>query len=247
MADDIQRTELTWDAVSDWEVLQRGLITGRVHGEIMLRELAQVRLLEEEVRRELEMEQVLTMRKRHNGLISSSGVTPEASDDMAVWSHFVKEMIIESLGVDMQDLEDPLPGFALPKGSENCVLNRPQGLHILPSQELATGSALIGKDNNLSSQGRQDPGGGGILAFQGPEITAPPAKESFVDMLKSSTKKATPEADAAAAWVLESDVGLGAKSNKKKGKKGRQIDPSLLGFKVHSNRILMGEIQRPNE
>ncbi|CAH9082518.1 unnamed protein product [Cuscuta epithymum] len=38
--------------------------------------------------------------------------------------------------------------------------------------------------------------------------------------------------------------GGGARSSKKKGKKGRQIDPALLGFKVMSNRILMGEIQR---
>ncbi|MFQ6633137.1 hypothetical protein Gotur_012095 [Gossypium turneri] len=42
-----------------------------------------------------------------------------------------------------------------------------------------------------------------------------------------------------------SDVASQAgRSGKKKGKKGRQIDPALLGFKVSSNRILMGEIQR---
>ncbi|CAI9295032.1 unnamed protein product [Lactuca saligna] len=35
----------------------------------------------------------------------------------------------------------------------------------------------------------------------------------------------------------------GGGGGKKKGKKGRQIDPALLGFKVTSNRIMMGEIQ----
>ncbi|WOL11496.1 hypothetical protein Cni_G20259 [Canna indica] len=58
---------------------------------------------------------------------------------------------------------------------------------------------------------------------------------SFSDMLKSN-KKSMPEPD-------NSEAGSVGKNAKKKGKKGRQIDPSLLGFKVHSNRILMGEIQ----
>ncbi|XP_021997226.1 protein ESSENTIAL FOR POTEXVIRUS ACCUMULATION 1 isoform X2 [Helianthus annuus] len=58
---------------------------------------------------------------------------------------------------------------------------------------------------------------------------------SFSDMLKSNnTKKAD----------VESADGQGGKVGKKKGKKGRQIDPALLGFKVTSNRIMMGEIQR---
>lgn len=67
----------------------------------------------------------------------------------------------------------------------------------------------------------------------------------FIDMLKS-TKKSP------AAAAAESMGGGGAPelmdgamrgSGKKKGKKGRQIDPALLGFKVTSNRIMMGEIQ----
>lgn len=32
-------------------------------------------------------------------------------------------------------------------------------------------------------------------------------------------------------------------SSKKKGKKGKKINPSVLGFNVVSNRIMMGEIQ----
>ncbi|KAK8952753.1 hypothetical protein KSP40_PGU007916 [Platanthera guangdongensis] len=42
--------------------------------------------------------------------------------------------------------------------------------------------------------------------------------------------------------LMESGGGHGGKAAKKKGKKGRQIDPALLGFKVHSNRIMMAPI-----
>lgn len=66
---------------------------------------------------------------------------------------------------------------------------------------------------------------------------------SFMDMLKG-TRKQTP-AEAEGSGDPSDAGGSGCKNNKKKGKKGRQIDPSLLGFKVHSNRIMMGEIQRP--
>lgn len=66
---------------------------------------------------------------------------------------------------------------------------------------------------------------------------------SFIDMLKSTKKVVHPEPEASNE---PHDAGTGTKGggSKKKGKKGRQIDPSLLGFKVHSNRIMMGEIQR---
>ncbi|CAI9283206.1 unnamed protein product [Lactuca saligna] len=40
-----------------------------------------------------------------------------------------------------------------------------------------------------------------------------------------------------------SKTGGGGGGGKKKGKKGRQIEPTLLGFKVTSNRIMIGEIQ----
>ncbi|KAK4760496.1 hypothetical protein SAY87_005389 [Trapa incisa] len=66
---------------------------------------------------------------------------------------------------------------------------------------------------------------------------------SFIDMLKS-TKKMSAPADSDVPY--SSDVVDGSqtgRSGKKKGKKGRQIDPALLGFKVTSNRIMMGEIQ----
>ncbi|KAL5717385.1 hypothetical protein ACHQM5_010395 [Ranunculus cassubicifolius] len=68
---------------------------------------------------------------------------------------------------------------------------------------------------------------------------------SFIDMLKSNTKRPTmSEVDSMSGNLESSDASLGGRSGKKKGKKGRQIDPALLGFKVTSNRIMMGEIQR---
>lgn len=62
---------------------------------------------------------------------------------------------------------------------------------------------------------------------------------SFIDMLKSNARK-PPQSESQEL----ADAAQGGKSGKKKGKKGRQIDPALLGFKVTSNRIMMGEIQR---
>ncbi|GAB2241961.1 hypothetical protein Droror1_Dr00018736 [Drosera rotundifolia] len=64
---------------------------------------------------------------------------------------------------------------------------------------------------------------------------------SFVDMLK---KPPQPDTQAGPAAADSTDGAQSAKSGKKKAKKGRQIDPKLLGFKVTSNRIMMGEIQR---
>lgn len=61
---------------------------------------------------------------------------------------------------------------------------------------------------------------------------------SFSDMLKSNNNNNN-------NVKKDTEDGAGGKGGgKKKGKKGRQIDPALLGFKVTSNRIMMGEIQR---
>lgn len=46
---------------------------------------------------------------------------------------------------------------------------------------------------------------------------------------------------------VDQDANAGAdgswKGGKKKGKKGKKVSPSVLGFNVVSNRIMMGEIQ----
>lgn len=110
------------------------------------------------------------------------------------------------------------------------------------------------------SGGRQDP----VPVNQGSDVMASSKKEmhfrrtssasdaevseaSFIDMLKSNNKKIAPMDAHATAGFSESSDAQGGRSGKKKGKKGRQIDPALLGFKVTSNRIMMGEIQRIEE
>lgn len=70
------------------------------------------------------------------------------------------------------------------------------------------------------------------------------SEASFIDMLKSNAKKNATAEVHGTAGPESSDGTQGGRGGKKKGKKGRQIDPALLGFKVTSNRIMMGEIQR---
>lgn len=74
------------------------------------------------------------------------------------------------------------------------------------------------------------------------------SEASFMDMLKSNAKKTSPaDITHVTAGISDSSDGMQGRGGKKKGKKGRQIDPALLGFKVTSNRIMMGEIQRIDE
>ena len=67
------------------------------------------------------------------------------------------------------------------------------------------------------------------------------SEASFSDMLKSNNARKTSPTPTPTPADLNSDQ---SRRGKKKGKKGKQIDPALLGFKVTSNRIMMGEIQR---
>ncbi|XXG78402.1 hypothetical protein AAC387_Pa08g2354 [Persea americana] len=144
---------------------------------------------------------------------------------------------------------------------DNSLLKRPPVSRVLSSQEalseLASAPTVKGKipTNFAASEGRD----GGNPSIQMSEAVVPSKKDgrfrrtsscsdadvsepSFIDMLKS-TKKPAPETDATIGFS-EQDANHGGKGGKKKGKKGRQIDPALLGFKVSSNRIMMGEIQR---
>ncbi|KAL9271097.1 ESSENTIAL FOR POTEXVIRUS ACCUMULATION 1-like protein [Drosera capensis] len=149
----------------------------------------------------------------------------------------------------------------LARGSEKILLKRPPVTRALLSQELFDHAIDAGTRGVTPAVGASDAGkhgghGGGV-ANPAPDATASTTKDarfrrtsscsdadvsepSFIDMLKSNTKK-PPLPDAQADSV---DGAQGARSGKKKGKKGRQIDPKLLGFKVTSNRIMMGEIQR---
>lgn len=70
------------------------------------------------------------------------------------------------------------------------------------------------------------------------------SETSFIDMLKSTKKSPAAESMVVGGAAVQDPMdGALRVSGKKKGKKGRQIDRALLGFKVTSNRIMMGEIQ----
>ncbi|KAL5827156.1 hypothetical protein ACOSQ3_018990 [Xanthoceras sorbifolium] len=147
---------------------------------------------------------------------------------------------------------------------DNILLRRPPVSRASSSQEglsdLNSNPIIRGKMSSSTADGRQDPGGNPVS--QGSDTMAAGKKEmrfrrtsscsdtdvsetSFIDMLKSNTKKSVaPEAHTSGGIPESSDGTQGGRSGKKKGKKGRQIDPALLGFKVTSNRIMMGEIQR---
>ncbi|XP_024987629.1 uncharacterized protein LOC112522619 isoform X2 [Cynara cardunculus var. scolymus] len=151
------------------------------------------------------------------------------------------------------------------KRSDNILLKRPPVSRASSSHEglceLASDSTFRGK--NVSSMSVPE-GGREILTNQVSENMIGGKKDvrfrrtssfsdadvpetaSFSDMLKSNVKKPPlPDTHATASASEGGAVdGHGGKTGKKKGRKGRQIDPALLGFKVTSNRIMMGEIQR---
>ncbi|KAI3817425.1 hypothetical protein L1987_11215 [Smallanthus sonchifolius] len=174
-------------------------------------------------------------------------------------SHGIGDLYIDNMG----DVKDRVT--ATSKRPENILLKRPP-----VARAASTHEGLSELASNSDVRGRSvptiiSPEGGrrevvGNVANQANENTTAGLKDvrfrrtsscsdadvseatSFSDMLKSNAKKTDNNAAA-----LESADGQGGKTGKKKGKKGRQIDPALLGFKVTSNRIMMGEIQRIEE
>ncbi|WOK94475.1 hypothetical protein Cni_G03177 [Canna indica] len=162
-------------------------------------------------------------------------------------------------GADSEEMPNAMIYGDIAKVAENnSLLKRsyPLAMSSPAPSDLAPSQPAKGKNTTTGSsdEGKQDSAGN--LTSQSLETSNSNKKDlrfrrtssvndadiiepSFSDMLKS-TKKPMPEPETLEAG----SVGKGAK---KKGKKGRQIDPSLLGFKVHSNRILMGEIQRPDD
>ncbi|KAK9675355.1 hypothetical protein RND81_11G002600 [Saponaria officinalis] len=145
---------------------------------------------------------------------------------------------------------------ALSRMPENVLLKRPPVSRPLSSQEglldraIDVSSKVANPSIGAPDGVRRDVGGNAVVSSDAISTKkdmrfrrtnscsdADVSETSFIDMLKSNAKK--PE-----AHVESADASQGSKTSKKKGKKGRQIDPALLGFKVTSNRIMMGEIQR---
>ncbi|XP_021723051.1 uncharacterized protein LOC110690510 isoform X1 [Chenopodium quinoa] len=146
----------------------------------------------------------------------------------------------------------------LSRGSENVLFKRPPVSRPLSSQEGISDLTIDAPSKGMSSSiGNPDGGRRENAAAQAPDTSikkdmrfrrtnscsdSDVSETSFIDMLKSNAKK-PPQPDSHVTGASELADAQG-KSGKKKGKKGRQIDPALLGFKVTSNRIMMGEIQR---
>ncbi|XP_057437547.1 uncharacterized protein LOC130729727 isoform X2 [Lotus japonicus] len=154
------------------------------------------------------------------------------------------------------------------KGFDNAFHKRAHVSRVLSSPDVQSDQPSVphSNQNNLtslsSSEGRREPAGNlstssmtdaqalgkKEVRFRSSSFSEGAGSEtSFIDMLK---KPVLPEVDThstSGAGTEPSDGGQAGRSGKKKGKKGKQIDPSLLGFKVSSNRIMMGEIQRPED
>ncbi|XP_065874051.1 protein ESSENTIAL FOR POTEXVIRUS ACCUMULATION 1-like [Euphorbia lathyris] len=155
---------------------------------------------------------------------------------------------------DINTIQVPLPT----KGQENMLLRRPPVSRSSSSQEgiseLISDAAIRGKSSsgveggNLPNQASDAASGKKETRFQRSSSCsdADASEPSFIDMLKSNVKKTATTSFQEAAGSESSET-QGGRIGKKKGKKGRQIDPALLGFKVTSNRIMMGEIQRVDD
>ncbi|KAL9331206.1 hypothetical protein ACSQ67_000816 [Phaseolus vulgaris] len=168
---------------------------------------------------------------------------------------------------------DEVSGDRIPpstKGFDNAFHKRPHVSRVLSSPDVQSDQPSVPSvnQNNLinltSSEGRRDPSANSSMSSM-TEAQATGKKEvrfrsssfsegavsetSFIDMLKKPVLPEVMVESHAAIGVgnESSDAAQAARGGKKKGKKGKQIDPSLLGFKVSSNRIMMGEIQRPED
>ncbi|KAA3455872.1 GYF domain-containing-like protein isoform 1 [Gossypium australe] len=169
----------------------------------------------------------------------------------------------KSAGEDVSN--DRLPSM-LPKGLDKVPQKCPPVPRVSSSQDVFSDQSSVSfvKQNNSASLATSDEGRQGALANLGTmrsvETQASSKKDvrfrrtsscndaavseaSFIEILKKPVLRGT---EAANGTSLEPSDGAtqAGRSGKKKGKKGRQIDPALLGFKVTSNRIMMGEIQR---
>ncbi|KAK9108540.1 hypothetical protein Syun_024551 [Stephania yunnanensis] len=193
----------------------------------------------------------------NHGELSASGPIKQSSGaDMGFYDYDMRmnNTFVGDLAEDRMSI--------LSKGIDSSLSRRPpvsraqSSAEILP--ELASGTSIKGKTQSnavLSDAGRRNTGNQVLETVAGNKnearfrrtsscSDADVLEPSFIDMLKSSARKPPiPDADSMAGASESSDA-AGNKSGKKKGKKGRQIDPALLGFKVSSNRIMMGEIQR---
>ncbi|KAH9708077.1 GYF domain-containing protein [Citrus sinensis] len=174
-----------------------------------------------------------------------------ASSEAAFYDSFAEDFVKNQSAVASRRIQDSV---LLRRPSVSRTLSSQEGLHDVNSNPV-----IRGKHSSSSADGSQDPGGNSVsqvsdMASGKKEISfrrtsscsdSDSSEPLFIDMLKSNTKKnVMPETHTTVGMTDSTDGMQGGRGGKKKGKKGRQIDPALLGFKVTSNRIMMGEIQR---
>ncbi|XP_019427963.1 PREDICTED: uncharacterized protein LOC109336064 isoform X2 [Lupinus angustifolius] len=173
-----------------------------------------------------------------------------------------RDMVLNNSRVD-EVSSDRVPPST--KGSSNALHKRPPVSRVLSSPDALSEQLSVPhvKQNNIinlaSSKGRQSAGNPSISMMTDAQASrknevqfrrssscneGSVSERSFIDMLK---KPVHTEIDAGTSMESSDGGAQAGRSGKKKGKKGKQIDPSLLGFKVSSNRIMMGEIQRPED
>ncbi|KAL9420626.1 hypothetical protein AB3S75_038237 [Citrus x aurantiifolia] len=174
-----------------------------------------------------------------------------ASSEAGFYDSFAEDFVKNQSAVASRRIQDSV---LLRHPSVSRTLSSQEGLHDVNSNPV-----IRGKHSSSSADGSQDPGGNSVsqvsdmtsgkkeIRFQRTSSCSDSdsSEPLFVDMLKSNTKKnVMPETHTTVGMTDSTDGMQGGRGGKKKGKKGRQIDPALLGFKVTSNRIMMGEIQR---
>ncbi|KAJ4729497.1 GYF domain-containing protein [Melia azedarach] len=211
------------------------------HGSrVMSRSVSEIRNnLVEQAEKSLDYRELpINAHGRHNSLSAAGG-------NGGLYSY---EIGLDKPLVEASD--DRLPSI-LPQEVDNDWNKRPPVARVLSSQKVPpepTSVPIVKQKSSafLVSDATQMPesqsSGKKDLRFRRTSSCGDAAvsETSFIDMLR---KPIHPEADASNLEASDGGAPVG-RSGKKKGKKGRQIDPALLGFKVSSNRIMMGEIQR---
>ncbi|CAL4952951.1 unnamed protein product [Urochloa decumbens] len=141
------------------------------------------------------------------------------------------------------------------KGSSHSLLKRSTNQHTATSQAVSTDLSTIRLKKAGLASSDENKMESGVSVTQAMEVSVPSNKDSGVYSMPSATNNSDASGPSFSEALKskkpplqydtsESADGAGGKGAKKKAKKGKQIDPSLLGFKVHSNRIMMGEIVR---
>ncbi|KAL1187597.1 Protein ESSENTIAL FOR POTEXVIRUS ACCUMULATION 1 [Cardamine amara subsp. amara] len=155
------------------------------------------------------------------GQQSSFNISDQYSDNMVGEDRRKDRLVVPSHGQDLVLLRRPPSSHS--SSSHEGLLEH------MPDTASRTASSYSGIEGGV----RREAGAAGNKGSTSEAL--------FSEMLKksSSMKKVVAESFDAS----EGSRGGG----KKKGKKGRQIDPALLGFKVTSNRMLMGEIHRADD